>query len=114
MNIDTNKLADGIDRMLQRDEAENVTIYSLLAVIKQQAEALDLIRVIQGECGAATGSCYSIASKALAASAPLVKRFDEAAREKAEAEVLRVRGSYDAPGFDACVDAEMVKLVEGV
>jgi hypothetical protein len=27
--------------------------------------------------------------------------------ECAEAVVLRVRGSYDAPGFDACVKAEM-------
>lgn len=26
-------------------------------------------------------------------------------REQAEAEVLKTRGSYDAPGFDACVDA---------
>lgn len=28
-------------------------------------------------------------------------------RAKAEARVLAVRGSYDAPGFEACVDAEM-------
>lgn len=26
-------------------------------------------------------------------------------REQAEAEVLEIRGSYDAPGFDACVEA---------
>lgn len=29
------------------------------------------------------------------------------ARRKAEREVFRVRGSYDAPGFEACVKAEM-------
>lgn len=28
-------------------------------------------------------------------------------REQAEATVLRVRGSYDAPGFDICVEAEL-------
>lgn len=30
-------------------------------------------------------------------------------RREAEQEVMRVRGSYDAPGFDACVDAEMAR-----
>jgi hypothetical protein len=31
-------------------------------------------------------------------------------REQAEANVLAVRGSYDAPGFDACVAAELRRL----
>lgn len=31
-------------------------------------------------------------------------------REKAERRVLAVRGSYDAPGFEACVDAELAAL----
>lgn len=32
---------------------------------------------------------------------------ERSTRGKAEAEVLAVRGSYDAPGFDACVEAAM-------
>lgn len=31
-------------------------------------------------------------------------------REQAEATVLRVRGSYDAPGFDLCVEQELKRL----
>ena len=31
-------------------------------------------------------------------------------REQAEANVLAVRGSYDAPGFDACVAAELEEI----
>ena len=30
-------------------------------------------------------------------------------QHEAEQEVLRVRGSYDAPGFDACVKAELAQ-----
>jgi hypothetical protein len=32
---------------------------------------------------------------------------DAVRQERAEMEVLKVRGSYDAPGFDACVKAEI-------
>jgi len=43
-----------------------------------------------------------------------VKRLWEEEQEKlwkqAEETVLRVRGSYDAPGFDACVKAEFDEL----
>lgn len=31
-------------------------------------------------------------------------------KERAEANVLAIRGSYDAPGFDACVAAELRRL----
>jgi hypothetical protein len=31
-------------------------------------------------------------------------------REQAEQNVLAVRGTYDAPGFEACVDAEIRRL----
>lgn len=34
------------------------------------------------------------------------------AREEAEKRVLTVRGSYDAPGFEACVEAEMRNIAE--
>lgn len=34
------------------------------------------------------------------------------AREEAEKRVLAVRGSYDAPGFEACVEAEMWFIAE--
>lgn len=33
-----------------------------------------------------------------------------ALRARAEQNVLKVRGSYDAPGFEACVNAEMERL----
>lgn len=33
-------------------------------------------------------------------------------RARAEAKVLAVRGSYDAPGFEACVKAEMSEPTE--
>ncbi len=36
---------------------------------------------------------------------------EKAARREAERRVLAIRGSYDAPGFDACVEAEMVNIV---
>jgi hypothetical protein len=35
---------------------------------------------------------------------------EDALREKAEANVLAARGSYDAPGFEACVEAEIAAL----
>lgn len=34
----------------------------------------------------------------------------ERLHEQAEETVLRIRGSYDAPGFDACVEAEFERL----
>jgi hypothetical protein len=37
---------------------------------------------------------------------------EKAIRHEAERRVLAVRGSYDVPGFEACVDAEMVNIVE--
>lgn len=37
----------------------------------------------------------------------------ENAHTKAEQSVLAVRGSYDAPGFEACVEAEMRAQQEG-
>lgn len=33
-------------------------------------------------------------------------------REAAEKKVLVLRGSYDAPGFEACVDAELAKTTK--
>lgn len=35
----------------------------------------------------------------------------EKLREQAEKNVLRVRGSYDAPGFEACVESEINELL---
>jgi hypothetical protein len=35
----------------------------------------------------------------------------EKLQEEAEKRVLAVRGSYDAPSFDACVEAEMQSLI---
>lgn len=35
---------------------------------------------------------------------------NKANREKAEAKVLEVRGSYDAPGFEACVQSELAEM----
>jgi hypothetical protein len=35
---------------------------------------------------------------------------DKAIRAQAEKNVARVRGSYDAPGFEACVNAEIERL----
>lgn len=37
---------------------------------------------------------------------------ENAAREEAVKRVLAVRGSNDAPGFDACVESEMVNILE--
>ena len=34
------------------------------------------------------------------------------AREEAERRVIAIRGSRDAPGFEACVDAEMINIAE--
>jgi hypothetical protein len=34
------------------------------------------------------------------------------ARKEAEKRVLAVRGSYDAPGFEACVEAEMQNIAD--
>lgn len=37
----------------------------------------------------------------------MTSRVIKKCEQCAEAVVLRVRGSYDAPGFEACVKAEM-------
>ncbi|MCE9567417.1 MAG: hypothetical protein K8U57_35905 [Planctomycetes bacterium] len=37
---------------------------------------------------------------------------EKSARQEAEGRVLAVRGSHDAPGFEACVEAEMVNIAE--
>lgn len=42
----------------------------------------------------------------------LNERKDNAAMKLATERVLAVRGSYDAPGFDACVDAEYERLIK--
>ena len=36
--------------------------------------------------------------------------FDKRMKNEAEARVLAVRGSYDAPGFEACVEAEIAEM----
>lgn len=41
----------------------------------------------------------------------LSKKTISELREQAEATVLSYRGSYDAPGFDACVEAELQELI---
>lgn len=33
-------------------------------------------------------------------------------RREAEKRALALRGSYDAPGFEACVEAEIVNIAE--
>ena len=41
---------------------------------------------------------------------PIKLTVDERLMNRAEATVLRYRGSYDAPGFDACVESEYKAL----
>lgn len=40
------------------------------------------------------------------------KLHSEHLREKAERRVLAARDSYDAPGFEACVEAELAEMRE--
>lgn len=41
----------------------------------------------------------------------LSKKTISELRQQAETSVLHYRGSYDAPGFEACVNAELEKLI---
>lgn len=41
-----------------------------------------------------------------------INKQEKTLRDEAEKRVLAVRGSYDAPGFDACVEAEIKEMTQ--